>query len=34
MDWAYFALNPMHKMFTVDAGDGKYELVVLVRLPW
>lgn len=30
MDWGYFSLNPMHKMITVEAGEGKYELVVLV----
>ena len=30
MDWAYFKLTYMHKMITVDAGEGKYELIVLV----
>ncbi|TBU32715.1 acetyl-CoA synthetase-like protein [Dichomitus squalens] len=29
MDWAYFQLNPMHDQRLVDAGEGRYELIVI-----
>ena len=30
MDWEYFKLNPMHDQRLVDAGEGRYELIVVV----
>ena len=31
MDWAYFKLSPWNQSVLVDAGEGKYEIVIMVR---
>ena len=33
MDWEYFAFHPPLIIRMVDAGDGTYELIVLVSRP-
>lgn len=30
MDWAYFQLNPLLDQRVIDAGEGRYELLVVV----
>ena len=32
MDYAYFTITPWIETIQMDAGDGKYEIVVLVRV--
>ena len=32
MDYAYFSITPWLQTKLIDAGDGKYEIVIIVRL--